>query len=333
MRMKNKEKKKLLLRAAAIILAFIFLISAAFLVADMLERRQGVYSDQGINAADGTASFNDQEYKLKENVQTVLVMGLDKFEDTEASESYNNDRQADFMLLLVFDNKNETCKALHINRDTMAEMNVLGVAGDKIGTATKQIALSHTYGNGKEVSGRNAANAVSKLLLGMKIDHFVSVPMDAVGDYTDLVGGVEVEVLDDFSGIDDTLIKGETVTLNGEHALNYVRTRYGLEDSSNQSRMQRQRQFMQALYQKTRQCMETDDGFAERAALKTAEYLVSDCSGNRLQTFMEKISSYKMGEIGSIQGEHIIGEEHMEFYPDEDSVRAAVIELFYELKE
>lgn len=330
--MKNKEKKRLLLRTAAIVLAFVFLISAVFLIADVLERRQGTYSDQGINAADGTAIFQDQEYVLKKNIQTVLVMGLDKFEDSEVSESYNNDRQADFMMLLVFDNKNETCKALHINRDTMAQMNILGVAGDKIDTVTKQIALSHTYGNGKEVSCRNAANAVSKLLLGMQIDHFVSVPMDAVADYTDLVGGVEVTVLDDFTGIDDTLVKGETVTLNGEHALHYVRTRYGLADSSNEKRMARQRQFMQALYEKTRQCVDADDGFAERAALKTTEYIVSDCSGNRLQEFLEKISSYKMGEIRSIEGETITGETNMEFYPDEASVREIVIDLFYEPK-
>mgnify|MGYP000585160404 FL=1 len=68
--------------------------------------------------------------------------------------------------------------------------------------------------------------------------------MDAVPILNDLLGGVEVTVLDDFSGIDDTLIKGETVTLHGDHALTYVRERYGLEDSSNSTRMVRQRQYM-----------------------------------------------------------------------------------------
>ncbi len=34
--------------------------------------------------------------------------------------------------------------------------------------------------------------------------------------------------MDDFSSIDSTLVQGETVTLMGNHALTYVRTRGGL---------------------------------------------------------------------------------------------------------
>ena len=76
--------------------------------------------------------------------------------------------------------------------------------------------------------------------------------MDAVPVFNDLVGGVEIEVLDDFTGIDDTLVKGKTVTLMDEHALHYVRTRKDLEDSSNSTRMKRQQQYINALYEKTK---------------------------------------------------------------------------------
>lgn len=75
-------------------------------------------------------------------------MGLDKFEKNTSSESYNNDQQADFLILLAIDNNARTVEALHINRDSMAEINILGVGGQIVGTYVGQLALAHTYGSG-----------------------------------------------------------------------------------------------------------------------------------------------------------------------------------------
>ena len=324
------DKKRKYLCCAAIVLACVFLLSAGFFVLELWESKQGIFADDGTHAnGEDTVFLNGKEYVAKDSIETLLVMGLDKFDGVATGESYNNDRQADFLMLFVFDNKENTCTALHINRDTMAEMNVLGVAGNKVGTVTRQLALAHTYGNGKEVSCRNAANAVSKLLLGVPIDHYLSVTMDAVSVFTDMVGGVEIEVLDDFGGIDDTLVKGERVTLTGEHALNYVRTRYGLEDSTNESRMARQRQFLKALYKKTDACIDDNDAFVADAVVKMSEYIVSDCSGNRLQALFDKITAYQLDTIRSLEGETVLGEEHIEFYPEADSVTTVVADLFY----
>ena len=117
---------------------------------------------------------------LKSDVETFLVMGLDKASGTASSDSYNNDKQADFLMLLVFDNATKKCSAIHINRDTMAEVDILGVAGEKIDTVKKQIALAHTYGNGKNVSCQNTADAVSRLLHDVKVNHYISLALDSV---------------------------------------------------------------------------------------------------------------------------------------------------------
>ena len=39
------------------------------------------------------------------------------------------------------------------------------------------------------------------MLMNVNVDHYVSVTMDAVSVYNDYIGGVEVTVLDDFTGI------------------------------------------------------------------------------------------------------------------------------------
>lgn len=326
----NKSLRTMALKISAVVLVIILVLSICFFGLEIWEKHFGNFPEKN-DALVETLSYNGDDYCLKDNVETMLLLGLDN-QSNEDSGSYNNDRQADFILLLAIDNSDKSVKAIHINRDTMAEMNMLGVAGDKIGTIKKQIALSHTYGNGREVSCRNTANAVSKLLLGVNVDHYVSIVMDAVPTFNDLVGGVSVEILDDFSGIDDSLVKGSTVNLSGEQALKYVRTRYGLDDPTNNNRIKRQKQYIEALQKKTHDLIANDKSFVSKTSLAMADYIVSDCSGNKLETLFEKISSYEFEDSINIEGESKMGPQFVEFYPDEDALKAAVIECFYEIK-
>ncbi|MBQ8001181.1 MAG: LCP family protein [Ruminococcus sp.] len=323
----KKSNRRKLLKGLAIILAVVLVISVALLILRTWENQQG--NVPIATPVDNTVTYNGQKYKAK-NVDTFLVMGLDKYEGDIDSDSYNNDQQADFLMLFVIDNKNSTCTAVHINRDTMADIPVLGIAGEKVGTVNKQLALAHTYGDGGMQSCRNTATAVSGVLPGVEIHDYISVTMDSVPVFNDLVGGVEVTVLDDFTGIDDTLVKGEVVTLRGVHSLNYVRTRYGLDDSSNSTRMQRQRQYINALVDKASQCVEADDTFIFDALETVSKYMVSNCSVTQLEHFFESISSYDFSDIRYLEGENRMGETFMEFYPDEASTQQLIMELFYE---
>ena len=320
------------LKIIAIVMAVVFVLFAGLLALHIWEQKQGVFTAPS-GYGNSSLEYNGKEYVLKDDVETLLIMGLDKFEGNVSESSYNNDRQADFIMLLVIDNENSKYCAVHINRDTMAEVNILGVNGQKVDSITKQIALAHTYGNGQKVSCRNVADSVSKLLKDVSVNHYASLTMDAVPVMNDLVGGVELTVLDDFTGIDDTLVEGETVTLTGEQALNYVRTRYGLEDSTNETRMERQRQYLNALFEKTKSYAENDENFIAETTLKMSDYLVSNRSATRLQEVFEKLTKYDYEGIREISGESKVGEEFMEFYPDEDSVMKTVIDLFYKEKE
>ncbi len=325
----SRELKNRNLRIAAVIFLFIFLLSTVLLIVNLWENRNSAYFPEGTAGPQSVMEYNGREYELKEGIRTLLVLGLDKFDEVEAVEGYTNDKQADFVMLLVIDDNERTVTALHINRDTMADIPVLGIAGEKIGMVNKQLALAHTYGNGREVSCRNTADAVSSLLYNITVNHYVSVTMDSVPVYNDLVGGVEITVLDDFAGIDEELVKGETVTLKGEQALTYIRSRKGLDDSSNSTRMVRQRQYLNALYDKSVECKNSDDKFVLNAVLQMADYMVSDCSSNQLTELAQTIIDYEFTEIKTIEGDNIVGEKHMEFFPDVDSLKKNVVELFY----
>ncbi len=329
--MEKSKGNKYFLKLVTIILVMIFLLSGTLLVLEVWDSNRGHF--KGTSANNDAVVFDGKEYALKKNVETFLVMGLDKFEGASASDSYNNDKQADFLMLFVFDNQTKKCSAIHINRDTMTDVNVLGVAGNKVDTVKKQIALAHTYGNGRNVSCQNTAEAVSGLLNGVKVNHYISLSMDSVAVFNDFVGGVDVVVNDDFSGIDDTLVNGQTVTLKGEHALNFVRTRYGLEDSTNSTRMKRQQQYLNALFTKVKDCMAQDDEFSVKAAMKMSDYIISDRSATQLQELGKKINEYEFKGIKEIEGESKLGEEFIEFYPDKQAIQELVISLFYDPKD
>lgn len=326
-RTKHKSKKKKALRVGIIVTAVILLLLSAFLFIREWEADHGKFNEQTTYISEDVY-HNGQQYKKKENIETILLLGLDKFESDNSG--YNNDKQADFLMLLVVDHLSKKCEIIRINRDTMTEINVLGVAGDKIDVVEKQIALSHTYGNGREVSCRNVANAVSNLMLGIEIDHYISVTMDAVCVYNDLVGGVTLTLLDDFSDVDSTMIQGQTVTLNGEQALTYVRSRYGLDDPTNVGRMKRQKQYLEALYEKTKELISEDEAFVRNAALKVTNYIVSDCSINKLESIADSISDYEIGPITDLDGEIVKGEQFVEFHPYEESIKETVLSCFYE---
>ncbi len=328
---KTSNNKKILLKFITIALVVVFLVSALMIGLEIWESQQGKFPE--ISTEDNNLIYDGKEYVLKKNIETFLVLGLDKYEGESVKDSYNNDKCADFIMLFVFDNENKKFSTIHINRDTMAEMNILGVAGNTVDTVVKQISLSHTYGNGKDVSCRNTAESISELLNGIRVNHYISLTMDAVPVLNNLVGGVEVTLLEDFTSVDESMVKGEKVLLNGEQALIYIRSRYGLENSTNSARMERQQQYINAFYNKLRESAEKDEEFIVEASMKISDFIVSDRSVNQLQDLAKKVNEYEFLGIKDIEGESKKGEKYMEFYPEKSSIDEIVVDLFYTEKE
>lgn len=272
----------------------------------------------------------ETEPQLKDDLQTILVMGLDKYEAKPKEMGYLNDQQSDFLMLVVLDEKAGTSQVLHLNRDTMTEIRRLGVGGGDAGRFTGQLALAHTYGSGGSDSCLNACKAVSTLLGGIHIDHYIALTMDAVALLNDQVGGVTVEIMDDFTHLDPAMIQGETVTLHGEQALLYVRTRGSLEDSSNLHRMERQRQYLNALYEHLLKARKEDEHFLQDSLLELSSSFQSDLTVNQLSKLGETMLDLELQPFMTIEGEAVKGEEFMEFYPDEASLDQVIQDLFYE---
>lgn len=279
---------------------------------------------------EGWIELEQQWYAPRNDISTVLLVGVDEMGPLEDSGSYNNNSQADFLLLAVTDHRDKTMTALHLNRDSMTQIPVLGVTGQPAGTITGQLALAHTYGSGLDDSFRNTVKAVSTLLGGITIHNYIGMSMGAVPLINDLLGGVTLTVLDDFSHLDAEMVQGAQCTLTGEQALSYLRIRKGLEDSSNVRRMQRQQQYIQALLEQLhRQGAQSLPSLEQLGAL--SGYLMTDFQLSELQQLSrQQKEPYRFLGVQQIAGEAKQGEEYMEFYPDAQALQRQVLNLFYE---
>lgn len=325
---KSKTTKIQYIRYGAIAVLGVLLLFFVFKMFSSCENKFGRYTEDNSEAISATIDYEGKTYVINQDIETFLLMGIDKFEKDVDNSSYNTDMHADFVVLYVLDNAQQKCTALQISRDTMVDINKLGLNGSSVSLYNAQLSLAYSEGNGGKVSCRNTADSVSSLLNGVKINHYASVTMDTVAILNDLVEGVEVTVLDDFTGIDNTLVKGETVVLKGEQALTYVRSREGMDDSTNNNRMKRQKQYLSALAEKLKSNVASNDKFAVQALQKIDDCLVSDRSVTQLEAFSEKLTSYET-ELRILEGKSVKGEQFMEFYPDEKLLEKTVVELFY----
>ena len=274
-----------------------------------------------------TITVNGVDYFPRQDITVMMVLGIDQSGPVQSSNYYRNQGSADSIMLLVFDETNEECTVLYINRDTMLEMDALGLNGEYAGAAYGQVALAHTYGEGLEDSCENVKSTLMKFFHGMTIDYYVSMNMDAIPILNDAVGGVTVNVVDDFSKVDPSIKMGE-MTLQGQQVINFVRTRKDVGDQKNVTRMARQEEYVDGFLHALKEKELEDVNFIINVYDEVAPYLVSDCSVNTLSNMLSRYTEFEIKEVVTPEGENVVT-DHYEFYADEEKLEELTIRLFY----
>lgn len=275
----------------------------------------------------------DEDYYYRDDIQNYLVIGTDASGNQEAESDEYLGAMADFLMLVVVNHTEKTYSMLQINRDTMAEVNLIGQDGTGEATATLQICTSHWYGGTKKQSCKNTVQAVSKLLGGIKIDAYYTLDMKAIGILNQAVGGVTVTIENDFAKIDPNMKYGSTIKLTDEQAYHYVHTRYGVDDEDNVSRMQRQQEYMQAFKQAISSYLD-DDQFVISLYNQLKQYSTTSISGDDINKIVRQTEAYKDKGIHTIDGKEKLGqalgdgEDHVEYYLNEESLLEVMQDLY-----
>ncbi len=323
--MSRKEQVKKVAYICLIVILALVMLYSGLRILESTVLRSG--QEQDPLAESNTIVKDGVTYLPRQDITVMLLMGIDDTGPVQESGSYNNSGQADMVALVVFDKTNETVNVLNLNRDTMLDMPVLGIGGKQAGTKYGQLALSHTYGTGLKDSCRNTRTTVSDFFNGLEINYYIAMNMDTIAILNDAVGGVTVNVREDFSKVDPTITMGE-LTLTGEQAMIYVRTRQDVGDQKNLSRMERQSEYMNAFFKKFKE-KSKDEEFVLKVLEDISPYIVTDLTTKSMSAMVSRYESYSMQENISLPGENVLNGEHYEFYPDEAALEDVMLRLFY----
>ncbi len=327
----NNGKKIIL--SISLVLCLALVIAVAFWISDQIyaPQNQTGNEEESVDLSEvlNAIYIDDEMYLPKMGVRNYLIIGVDKYGDAASDLA----SQADFLIIMSFDSNAETYTMVSINRDTMAMVDEAdGFGGHRM--VYKQIALSHVYKGSEGVTNRekcvNTAKSASRLLYGMEFDGYMSMTMDAVSILVDWVGGVDVLIEDDLTVVDERLVKGETVTMDGELAMKFVRARGELDDSSNTSRMKRQEAFLKEFFEKVGAA-----GFGDEQLIsmyeEIAPHTYNSAGEDGYEELFYKLSKYTLSKSLSLKGESEIGRGgYIEFYIDEEHLKEVMVDVFYE---
>ena len=318
------------LRIPALLLALFFLLTAA-LAEPALDEELAERFGGGL-----TIDYGGKTWKLRSRLETILVMGTDErpsqLDEPGAYDRHRNGGQADFLLLIVIDDNARTITPIEINRETMADFVALGIMGDVVGTTHGQICLSHSYGDGREESAGYVVDAVRGLLHGIPIDHYYSLNMAGISVFNDAIGGVTVTIEDDMSMYDPAMTAGTTLKLKGIQAQYFCRSRFDIGDTTNVSRMSRQRAYIKAVQPILMEIADTNPNSLNTIYEQLQGYSVTDLSKGRVVNLGAKVSKYEVLPIVSIAGETVLNERSgwYEFYADEQDILRILSETMFE---
>lgn len=330
------ERRRLRLRALGMLGLFAGILCVIWFAGAALESQsrppevRGDVNDR-LNA-EKTVEYQGKTYRPRSRLTTVLLMGIDRqaSADTAAS-SYRNGGQADFLMLLAIDHGRKQVTPIQIDRDTMAQITILGVLGNPSGTRRAQICLSHGFGDGREESCLYTQTAVSRLFLGIDIDFYLAMNLDGISALNDVLGGVTVTLQDDFSALDPEMTQGTTLTLHGDQAEYFLRSRMNVGIGTNEARMERQRAYLNAAADILLAGVGDDSDYAGEVYDAVQPYLITDMRRGRIINESVNCAEYARSEMITPAGEHAVGSDgFMEFEADQEALERLVMDIFFE---
>lgn len=331
-----KKWKKITLIVVSVILSIILALIGAFFIVTYIGKTQfhkedtHISADEVIVEDENTINYNGKKYILNENIVSIVVMGIDR-DDVNENLGHGANGQADVIFVATIDTETKKACIIPISRETMVDVNLYTKEGKYAGTNREQLCLAYAYGNTTEQSSNNVLISVRRLLYNINISSYVTIEMAGVEKLTDLVGGVEITSLEDINYSSLTLSNGQKATLNGENAHIYISYR-GDDIEANARRMERQKQFLSALLNKTSNQVFNDYSKLVDLYTTMTPYFNSDVSFAQIAYLAQTCLSMNFGdsiEYKSIEGTLTEGEQWIEFEADKDSALQTIIDVFY----
>ena len=320
--MKRKKRAVILSAIAFVILVIVILMVRDYRSREVLEEEVQMGEEAGFEAI----TYRGERYRYNTDLKTILFMGVDNTEEVEVKEYAGRGGQADVLMLFILNTSEKTIQTLQISRDSMVEVDVYDMDGEQIAKEKAQIALQYAYGDGAKKSCLLTKEKVTELLYGIPIQSFVSLNIDGIAAVSEAIGGIEITIPEDYTMIDPSFEKGATVSLKGELAEKYVRYRDTSVTGSNNNRMERQHQVVEAAAVQIPERLKEDKNLYNKLLSDAKPYMVTDLTTGEI----DRLATYDSApNIEQVPGNVIAGEKHDEYHVDDEKLYDLLVKLFY----
>lgn len=127
-------------------------------------------------------------------------------------------------------------------------------------------------------------------------------------------------------------MKGETVHLTGNSAVTYVRARDTNVFGSAAGRLERQKQYINALIQKAKSELKGNPALPIALFKEMQPYMVTDLNAEKVTYLATMAAGFDFSgmDVYKVPGETVMGDVYEEFYTDKDALYELILTLFYE---
>lgn len=272
--------------------------------------------------------YQGKTYVFNDQIMNFLFMGIDQTSETQQNEGKNG--RSDLVILVSVDHRNRKVTLYNIDRNIMTDIAIYDENGEYLRQNKAQLALAHTFGDGREESAKLVCDAVSNLFYGLPIHGYCALNLDVIPILNDKVGGVKVTLLKDYTEVDPSYVQGAEVVLNGDMAVRYVRTRDYLGGEDNEMRMERQKQYMKSFLAQATQAVKQDITLALGLYQAIQPYMVTDISADQAVYLATQVLGYDVDtEMHSLEGTIVRGNPYDEFYVDENALYEMILNTYY----
>lgn len=288
-------------------------------------------------------TYGDDVYEYNQECMNFIVMGIDRSGELEKETKLSDwsAGQADAIFLLSLDNRNKKVSVIGIPRNSMVNVEIYNEQEECIDTIYNQICLQYGYAGGGELGLQKMKDGVSKLLYDLPIHGACAVSYDAIGVVAERLGGIEVTVSEDMSGLDKNYTVGSNVVLTKKNIIPYLRYRDNTELGSPTTRLTRQKEFLKnAMVQAIQKVKEkpaiVSDIYKEiipymntDITLDKAVYLAAEALDYSLtdSSFYQLTGVDKQVDFANVKNAE---DFYDDYYLDEEKLKDIVMKVFYQ---
>ncbi|MBR4026350.1 MAG: LCP family protein [Lachnospiraceae bacterium] len=263
--------------------------------------------------------------KVKENSKVnILCMGIDKYVTmTERHPHTNSIGQADVVFLISMDTYKKTMDIIAVPRDTMVNVEKYNSAMESLGEEELQLCLQYAYADGTINSCELTQKRVNEIFEGIEIDAYAAINFSAIKKINDAVGGVEVTMQEDYTVLNPLFVKGETLLLKGQNALEFIQKRDTSVAHTAYTRIDRQKQYLTEFMKQAKKTIKEKPELVSELYTILKDDMVTNLGLEDVLSIVTTVIDcpFEKIEFHKVEGEIINDGRYECFYPDENHIK------------